>query len=160
MVKAVEGVSGDGVVLASLVFWSFTPPCMSLLIAFAVISVSISFICSLLEAALLSVTPSYVAQLKNDESPSYPVFRQLKDKIDQPLAAILTLNTIAHTGGAAGVGAQVTVLFGDGYLGIASAVMTMVILIFSEIIPKTLGARYWRSFAPFLPSVLSLLILM
>ena len=133
---------------------------MSLLIAFVLISVFVSFACSLLEAALLSVTPSYVAQLKNDGAPSYPVFRQLKDKIDQPLAAILTLNTIAHTGGAAGVGAQVTVLFGDGYLGIASAIMTMVILIFSEIIPKTLGARYWRSFAPFLPSILSFLIIL
>lgn len=132
---------------------------MSLLIAFVLISVAISFLCSLLEAALLSVTPSYVAQLKNDGAPSYSAFRRLKDKIDQPLAAILTLNTIAHTGGAAGVGAQVTVLYGDGYLGVASAVMTMIILIFSEIIPKTLGARYWRSFAPYLPPILRFMIL-
>jgi len=104
---------------------------MSLLIAFVLVSVSISFLCSLLEAALLSVTPSYIAQLKQIGSPRYEALRLLKDKIDQPLAAILTLNTIAHTGGAAGVGAQVTVLMGDGYLGIASALMTLVILIFS-----------------------------
>jgi CBS domain containing-hemolysin-like protein len=133
---------------------------MSLLITFVLISVSISFLCSLLEAALLSVTPSYIAQLKQEGSPRYIALRQLKDKIDQPLAAILTLNTIAHTGGAAGVGAQVTVLLGDGYLGIASALMTLVILIFSEIIPKTLGARYWRSFAAFLPAVLGPLIVL
>lgn len=131
---------------------------MSLLIAFALVSVTISFICSLLEAALLSVTPSYVAQLRQDSSPQYAAFKLLKDKIDQPLAAILTLNTIAHTAGAAGVGAQVALLLGSGYLGIASAVMTLVILIFSEIIPKTIGARDWRRIAPFLPPVLNLMI--
>jgi CBS domain containing-hemolysin-like protein len=132
---------------------------MSLLIAFVLISVSISFLCSLLEAALLSVTPSYIAHLKQAGSPRYAALRKLKDKIDQPLAAILTLNTIAHTGGAAGVGAQVTVIMGDGYLGIASAVMTLIILIFSEIIPKTLGARYWRGFSMYLPAILNPLIL-
>lgn len=132
---------------------------MSLLIAFVLISVSVSFLCSLLEAALLSVTPSFIAQLKQEGSSRYEALRRLKDKIDQPLAAILTLNTIAHTGGAAGVGAQVTVLMGDGYLGIASAVMTLIILIFSEIIPKTLGARYWRGFAAYLPAVLNPLII-
>tara|TARA_R110002167_G_scaffold6277_1_gene28817 strand:- start:197089 stop:198102 length:1014 start_codon:yes stop_codon:yes gene_type:complete len=132
---------------------------MSLLIAFVLISVSISFLCSLLEAALLSITPSFIAHLKEEGSPRYESLRQLKDRIDQPLAAILTLNTIAHTGGAAGVGAQVTVLMGDGYLGIASAVMTLIILIFSEIIPKTLGARYWRGFAAYLPAILNPMIL-
>ncbi|MEZ5526267.1 MAG: hemolysin family protein [Gammaproteobacteria bacterium] len=133
---------------------------MSLLIAFVLISVAISFLCSLLEAALLSVTPSYIAQLKQEGSSRYAGLHKLKNRIDQPLAAILTLNTIAHTGGAAGVGAQVTVLFGDGYLGLASAVMTLVILIFSEIIPKTIGARYWVSLAPFLPPVLNPMIVL
>lgn len=132
---------------------------MSLLIAFVLISVAISFLCSLLEAALLSLTPSFIANLKQEGSPRYESLRRLKDRIDQPLAAILTLNTIAHTGGAAGVGSQVTVLMGDGYLGIASAAMTMIILIFSEIIPKTLGARYWRSFAAYLPAILNPMIL-
>tara|TARA_R100001377_G_scaffold69329_1_gene44662 strand:- start:343 stop:1356 length:1014 start_codon:yes stop_codon:yes gene_type:complete len=131
---------------------------MSLLIAFVLISVSISFLCSLLEAALLSITPSFIAHLKEEGSHRYEGLRKLKDRIDQPLAAILTLNTIAHTGGAAGVGSQVTVLMGDGYLGIASAVMTLIILIFSEIIPKTLGARYWRNFAAYLPVILNPMI--
>jgi len=82
----------------------------------------------------------------------------LKEKIDQPLAAILTLNTVAHTVGATGVGAQVTVVFGDGYLGIASAVMTLLILILSEILPKTIGARYWPSLVPILPAILNAMI--
>src|SRR5690606_4008100 len=117
---------------------------MSLLIAFAVLSIGVSFICSILEAALLSITPSYIAQLKLSNSKLYERMRLLKDRIDQPLAAILTLNTVAHTVGATGVGAQVTIVFGDGYLGIASAVMTVLILVLSEIMPKSIGARHWR----------------
>ena len=131
---------------------------MSLLIAFIVLSISVSFLCSILEAALLSITPSYIAQQKLTRPKLYEKLKVLKDQIDQPLAAILTLNTVAHTVGATGVGAQVVVLFGDGYLGIASAVMTLLILVLSEIIPKTLGARYWRSVTPVLPSVLGAMI--
>lgn len=132
---------------------------MSLLIAFVVLSISISFICSVLEAALLSITPSYIAQLKLANPKQHQRLSALKDRIDQPLAAILTLNTVAHTVGATGVGAQVIVVFGDGYLGIASAIMTILILILSEIIPKTIGARYWRRIAPFLPPLLNGMIL-
>lgn len=128
---------------------------MSLLIAFVVLSISVSFICSILEAALLSITPSYIAQQKLVRPKLYEKLKVLKDKIDQPLAAILTLNTVAHTVGATGVGAQVTVVFGDGYLGIASAVMTLLILVLSEILPKTIGARYWPSLAPILPTLLN-----
>ncbi|EKE84494.1 CNNM domain-containing protein [Idiomarina xiamenensis] len=127
---------------------------MTLLIAFAVLSIAISFLCSVLEAALLSITPSYIAQLKADQPRLHLKLARLKDKIDQPLAAILTLNTIAHTAGAAGVGAQVGVVFGDGYLAVASAVMTLLILVFSEIIPKTIGAKFWRGLAPYLPALL------
>jgi CBS domain containing-hemolysin-like protein len=90
----------------------------------------------------------------------YEELKQLKEKIDQPLAAILTLNTVAHTVGATGVGAQVTIVFGDGYLGIASAVMTLLILVLSEILPKTIGARYWPSLVPVLPSILNAMILL
>lgn len=133
---------------------------MSLLIAFATLSIAVSFICSILEAALLSITPSYIAHLKSDQPDLHQRLQQLKDKIDQPLAAILTLNTVAHTVGATGVGAQVALVFGDAYLGIASAVMTFLILVLSEIIPKTLGARYWRSLAPWLPGILNLMILL
>lgn len=133
---------------------------MSLLIAFVVLSIAVSFVCSILEAALLSITPSYIAQQKLVQPKRYEELKQLKEKIDQPLAAILTLNTVAHTVGATGVGAQVTIVFGDGYLGIASAVMTLLILVLSEILPKTIGARYWPSLVPVLPSILNAMILL
>ncbi|MCF2861389.1 Magnesium and cobalt efflux protein CorC [Pseudoalteromonas sp. THAF3] len=131
---------------------------MILLIAFAVLSIAVSFICSVLEAALLSITPSFIAKQKLEHPQRYTQLKRLKDRIDQPLAAILTLNTVAHTVGAAGVGAQVTVVFGNGYLGIASAVMTILILLLSEIIPKTLGARFWPQIAVAMPPLLNFLI--
>ncbi|RUO63863.1 Hemolysin, contains CBS domains [Pseudidiomarina planktonica] len=131
---------------------------MLLLIVFALVAVGVSFICSILEAALLSITPSYVAGLKKDRPALHTKMQNLKAKIDQPLAAILTLNTVAHTAGAAGVGAQVAVVYGDGYLGIASAVMTVLILVLSEIIPKTIGAKFWRTLAPILPATLNFMI--
>src|SRR5690606_10059559 len=106
---------------------------MTLLIAFAIISIGFSFLCSILEAALLSITPSYIASLKKDRPDLFLRLRKLKDDIDDPLSAILTLNTIAHTAGATGVGAQVVVLFGEAWLGAASAIMTLAILIISEI---------------------------
>ena len=131
---------------------------MILLVAFAIISIGFSFLCSILEAALLSITPSYIASLKNDRPQLFARLRRLKDEIDDPLSAILTLNTIAHTAGATGVGAQVAVVFGEVWLGAASAAMTLAILIFSEIIPKTIGAKYWRALAPMLPPVLKFII--
>lgn len=131
---------------------------MSLLIAFAILSIGVSFVCSILEATLLSVTPSYIAQQKETNPKLHNQLNQLKNKIDQPLAAILTLNTVAHTVGALGVGAQVTIVFGNGYLGIASAIMTILILVLSEILPKTIGARFWRGIAPYIPSVLNFMI--
>lgn len=132
---------------------------MVLLILIVVVSIAISFICSILEAALLSLTPSFISQQKVDAPMLYPKLKKLRDKIDRPLAAILTLNTIAHTAGAAGVGAQVTNIYGNGYVGIASAIMTILILLLSEIIPKVLGAKYWRRIAPTLPSILGPMIL-
>lgn len=127
---------------------------MGLLIAFVIVSISISFLCSILEAVLLSITPSYIVGFRETKPELYEQLRQLKDRIDQPLAAILTLNTVAHTFGAAGVGAQVVVIFGDGYLALASVLMTILVLMLSEIIPKTLGARYWDKLAPFLPIIM------
>ncbi|OFE12709.1 hemolysin [Pseudohongiella acticola] len=132
---------------------------MGLLLVFALLSICVSFVCSLLEAALLSLTPSHVTRFRQTDPSLYRKLRKLKDRIDQPLAAILTLNTVAHTFGAAGVGAQVGIVFGDGYLAVASAVMTFLVLILSEIIPKTLGARYWQSLVPWLPPTLNFLIL-
>jgi len=76
------------------------------------------------------------------------LLKSLKADVDRSLAAILSLNTVAHTAGAAGVGAEVANVFGSAYLGIASVILTLLILILSEIIPKTLGATYWKSLAP------------
>lgn len=97
-----------------------------------------------MEAVLLSTPVSFVNMKENQGVKSAALFRKLKQNIDRPISAILTLNTVAHTVGAAGVGAQATVIFGDGYFGLISAILTLLILIFSEILPKTLGAYYWR----------------
>lgn len=131
---------------------------MSLLIAYAVFSIAVSFLCSILEAALLSITPSFIAQQKLHRPRLYESLKSLKEKIDQPLAAILTLNTVAHTVGAIGVGAQAAEVFGNGYLGLVSAVMTLLILVLSEILPKTVGAKYWPQLAPVLPYILNSMI--
>lgn len=121
---------------------------MLLLITYALIALGFSFLCSIAESVLLSVTPGYIAVLEQEGHSSGRRLRELKENINQPLAAILTLNTIAHTVGAAGAGAQALVLFGNAALGIASAIMTLLILVLSEIIPKTLGAHYWEKLAP------------
>lgn len=121
---------------------------MSLLIFFIILSISISFMCSVLEAALLSVSPSYIAGL---EDKNYKLFKKIsyyKENIDTPLAAILSLNTIAHTVGATGVGAQVVEMWGNQYLALASALMTLAILIFSEIFPKVIGVKYYKQLLP------------
>ncbi|BES70497.1 hemolysin family protein [Marinobacter nanhaiticus D15-8W] len=131
---------------------------MLLLVLFATLSIGFSFLCSVLEAALLSITPSYIASIRQEQPALFNKLRALKDNIDDPLSAILTLNTIAHTVGATGVGAQVAVVFGEAWLGAASALMTLAILIFSEIIPKTIGAKYWRGIAPRLPAVLGFMM--
>ena len=121
---------------------------MLLLIIYVVVALGFSFLCSIAEAVILSVTSPYIALLEQDDKPSGALLRKLTDDIHSPLAAILTLNTIAHTVGAAGAGAQAAAVFGNAYVGVISAVLTLLILIFSEIIPKTLGAHYWRKLAP------------
>ncbi len=121
---------------------------MFLLITYVSIAIGVSFICSVLEAVLLSITPSYLAQLRQQEHPSSDKLTKLKSDIDRPLASILTLNTIAHTIGAASAGAQASVVFGNEWLGVFSALLTLAVLILSEIVPKTIGATYWRQLAP------------
>jgi len=123
-----------------------------------IVTITISFLCSVMEAVLLSITPSFIASVKSENKVSAERMQRLKKQIDQPLAAILTLNTIAHTAGAAGVGAQAAVVFGDAAVGIASAIMTLLVLIFSEIIPKTLGANYWRQLSGVVCRVLPVMI--
>ena len=124
---------------------SVTNTDVALLITYVVLALMFSFLCSIAEASLLSITPAYVAGLREKNPKRAEVLRQLKgEKIDQALAAILTVNTIAHTVGAIGAGAKATVVFGDVWFGVFSAVMTLLILFLSEIVPKTLGAVYWR----------------
>jgi CBS domain containing-hemolysin-like protein len=122
---------------------------MTLLLFYLGLAIGVSFFCSMAEAILLSVRPSYITVLENNGKRGAAVLRRLNDNLDRPLAAILTANTIAHTVGAAGVGAQSAVVFGNEYVGLTSAVLTLLILILSEIIPKTLGATYWQKLAPF-----------
>lgn len=122
---------------------------MIALIGYLVLALGVSFLCSILEAALLSMPPSFVRQVERDGRRYGARLGYLKRNIDQSLAAILTLNTIAHTVGAAGVGSQAVAIFGDAYFGIISAILTLLILLLSEIIPKTLGAQYWRMLAKF-----------
>ena len=100
-----------------------------------------------MESVLLSTPISFLYAKEESGHKSATTFIKLKNKIDRPLSAILTLNTIAHTIGAAGVGAQAIKMFGEIYFGIISAILTLLILVFSEIIPKTIGARYWRRLA-------------
>ncbi|OAN16763.1 hemolysin [Photobacterium jeanii] len=121
---------------------------MLLLTIYIAIAIGVSFICSVLEAVLLSISPSYIGSLRQQNHPAAPRLAALKDNIDRPLASILTLNTIAHTVGAATAGAQAAVVFGSQWLGAFSAFLTFAILLFSEIIPKTIGATYWRQLAP------------
>ncbi len=132
----------------------------TLIILFFLVSILASFLCSVLEAVLLSISPAY-AERQLTENPS--IGQSLSDfqqNIDKPLAAILTLNTIAHTVGAIGVGAQAAVIWGDTIMStlVIPVVMTLAILILSEIIPKTLGALYWQELAGFTVRVLKVII--
>ena len=131
---------------------------MYLLIFYLFLALGVSFLCSIMESVLLSVTPSFSVAYEDKSPRMGGRLRHLKTDIDRPLAAILSLNTIAHTVGAAGVGAQAMVVFGSGYVGLTSAVLTFLILVLSEIIPKTLGALYWRQLTPFTVMMVRFLI--
>lgn len=121
----------------------------TLLLFFLFLALGVSFLCSLLEAALLSVPWSHVAQMEESGRRTGRWLEEMKDDVDRPLAAILTLNTFAHTIGAAGVGAQAAKIWGDASVTLVSVVVTLLILIFSEIIPKTIGAVHARGLAAF-----------
>ena len=151
-------------------------PCMGILIFYATISIFFSFLCSILEAVLLSINPTFINLKKKEEKPYAITLEELKKDVDKPLIAILTLNTIAHTVGAILVGVQAKVayveiygdttrsVFGftiteDAMVGIVSTVMTILILVASEIIPKTIGATYWRQLANFTAKTLKAMVL-
>lgn len=115
-----------------------------LLLLYIFLALFFSFMCSIAEAVLLSVTPSYIEDLKGKKPNTAKLLKKLKqDNVDQSLAAILTLNTIAHTIGAIGAGAQASIVLGNTWFGVFSAVMTLMILFLSEIVPKTIGAVFW-----------------
>ena len=141
---------------------------MAILFFFFIVSIFFSFLCSVWEAVLLSITPSYVSRMQMEKPRLGKRLSYLKDDIDRPLSAILTLNTIAHTVGAIGVGVQAGKLFGTAkinlyifeatYESLIAGLMTLAILILSEIIPKTIGATYWKQLTSF--TVRSLKVLM
>ena len=122
---------------------------MALLLVYLFIALGVSFLCSLLEAGLLSLPRSYVALLVDEGRAAGIRLQKLKGDIDRPLAAILTLNTFAHTLGAAGVGAQAAAVWGEMWVGLVGVVVTVLVLVLSEIIPKTLGAVHAKKLAGF-----------
>lgn len=121
---------------------------VALLIFYVSLSLIASFICSVSEATLLTMTPSYIDSIREDDPKTATLLEDVKVKnLEKSISSILTLNTVAHTLGSLGAGAQATVVFGSAWFGVFSAVMTIVILIGTEIIPKTLGTTYWRKFS-------------
>ena len=122
---------------------------MTRLVLYFVFSLIISFFCSLFEAVLLSCTPAYVSLMKKRGEKRAFVLEEMKKRIDRPLAAILTLNTLALTFGAAGVGASVVQVFGNQWLVAGSIVLTLILLYWSEMLPKTIGATYWKKLIPY-----------
>jgi CBS domain containing-hemolysin-like protein len=119
------------------------------LIIYVMVVLGFSFLCSIWEAVLLSTSFSHIELMIKQGKRSGQIMRHHKQNMEQGISAILTLNTIAHTVGAAGAGAQAAIIFGSAWIGLISAILTLLILIFSEIIPKTLGAFYWKQLVPF-----------
>jgi len=120
---------------------------MILLLFYLFLALVVSFTCSIMEAVLLSTRQPFLIAKHDNGNAWAKSFIDLKANIDKPLSAILTLNTVAHTVGAAGVGAQAVKVFGESSFGIVSAILTILILLITEIIPKTIGAKYWRKLA-------------
>jgi len=111
------------------------------------LALSISFLCSIIESVLFSVTLSFVKAKEAQGSKRAKLLKKIKENIDRPISSMLTFNTIANTVGAAGVGAQATKIWGEAYFGVVSAALTLMILFGTEILPKSIGARYWRKLA-------------
>jgi CBS domain containing-hemolysin-like protein len=135
-----------------------TRPVMILLLLFVALALCVSFVFSILESVLLSITPAHVSLLEQEKHPSSSSLRRMKADIDRPLAAILSLNTIANTVGATSAGAQAAKVFGSTWLGVFSAVFTFLVLTLAEIIPKTLGAVHWKRLTPLVARVLRVLM--
>ena len=131
---------------------------MILIILYFLGALALSFLCSILEAVLLSTPLSFISMKENQGNKTATLMKQYKNNVDKPVGAILSLNTIAHTIGSAGVGAESIKLFGEEYFGIISAILTLLILVLSEIIPKTIGASYWRQLAMTSTKIIRILI--
>ena len=131
---------------------------MTLLFIYLLGAMSISFLCSVLEATLMSTPISYITMREDEGYKAATKFKKFKQESSRPIAAILSLNTIANTIGAAGVGAQATAVFGSKWFGLISVITTILILVFSEIIPKTIGTTRWKSLMGFATRVISVLI--
>lgn len=132
---------------------------MTLFIITILATLGISFFCSILEASLMSTPISFITSRIEEGDPMAPLFKQYKQESQRPIAAILSLNTIANTVGAAMIGRQSTILFGSYWFGIVSAIMTILILFFSEIIPKNIGSTRWRHLLGFTARSLKMLII-
>lgn len=128
---------------------------MTLLLIYLAIAIGVSFVCSILEAVLLSITPSFVESYTNENPKNGLVLSRVKDRLDESISSILILNTFAHTMGAAGVGSQAMQVFGVEWETLIAVLLTLSILYFSEIIPKTIGATFWQRLA--LPSAHTIL---
>lgn len=131
---------------------------MGLLLLFLFVAMGVSFLCSVLEATLLSTPLSYATMREEEGYKPATRFIQYKQNSSRPIAAILSLNTIANTIGAAGVGRQTTEVFGNEWFGLVSAITTVLLLVFSEIIPKTIGTNYWKSLMGFATRSIRVLI--
>lgn len=131
---------------------------MVLIVLYFLGALSLSFMRSVLEAVLLSTPMSYISMKEKQGNATASLMKRYKENIDRPVGAILSLNTIAHTIGSAGVGAESIKVFGEEYFGIISAILTLLILVLSEIIPKTIGATYWRSLAMLSTKVIRVMI--
>ncbi len=131
---------------------------MLLLFVYLLSALAVSFLCSILESSLLSTTLSFLQMREDEGDKSASLLKHYKQDSDRPLAAILSLNTIANTIGAAGVGKQATLVFGSEWFGLISAITTILILVFAEILPKTIGTTRWRSLTGFTARTLRLLI--
>ncbi len=133
---------------------------MALLLFFLLGAMAISFLCSILEATLMSTPISYISMREEEGYKPAVRFKEYKQDSSRPIAAILSLNTIANTIGAAGVGRQATIIFGSEWFGLVSALMTILILVFSEIIPKTIGTTRWKSLMGFATGAIGMLIVL
>ena len=131
---------------------------MTLLFIYLAVAIGVSFLCSILEAVLLSVTPSYVEKVQHERPRIGSQLAKIKDNLDESLSSILILNTFAHTMGAAGVGSQALQVFGPEWETLIAIVLTLIILYVSEIIPKTLGATFWQQLAAPSAFIISVLI--